>query len=518
GSLQEAGGIYWKDGSAWNFGRGANAGAPEFNYVKDVDYVSGAAIAIPTDIWQEMDGFDEIYAPAYCEDSDIAFRLREAGYRTLLNPASEVLHHEGRSHGRDLNSGIKAYQVKNQQTFLERWRPVLERDHYPNAQNVLRARDRSYYRKHVLIIDHYVPQWDQDAGSRSTFMCIKAMLGMGYAVTFWPDNLWRDPHYTPLLQDMGVEVIYGADYRDGFADFIRERGDLYDAVFANRPHIACHYMRHIRDNSQATILYYGHDLHYKRMMAAQAVGEPITNAEITDMRRQELEVCAQAHVVLYPDQVEVDMVAQELGGDRDYRALPVYAFEQETFDQSAATLTSIAGKTAHRLLFVGGFNHTPNQDGVLWLVNDILPIVQRKLGTVHLTIVGSKAPQAVLALESETIDVTGFVTDDRLAQLYDETSLVVAPLRYGGGVKGKVIEAMALGIPMVTTPTGAQGLRDPQELMFVANDAEDFADAVVRALTDRSEAESRARRAWDYARSHYSMQTLEDIFQDVIGR
>ncbi len=517
GTLQEAGGIYWNDGSAWNFGRGADAHAPEFNYLKDVDYISGAAIAIPTAIWRAMDGFDEIYAPAYCEDSDIAFRLREAGYRTLLNPASEVLHHEGRSHGRDVNSGIKAYQVKNQETFLKRWRSVLERDHYPNAQNVMRARDRSYYKKHVLVIDHYIPQWDQDAGSRSTFMCIKALLNLGYAVTFWPDNLWRDPQYTPRLQQMGVEVIYGGQHRDGFADFMRSRPGLYDAVFANRPHISVNYLETVRETSAATIIYYGHDLHFKRMMNAQSVGELVDDVDIAAMRGQELTVCAQADVVLYPDQREVDIVRDELGGDRIYKALPVYAFDTDKFEESARALPMIVRNNGLRLLFVGGFNHTPNQDGILWFVRDIFPVIQQTFGGVHLTIVGSKAPEAVLALAGRAIDIAGFVSDDRLAELYKDASLVIAPLRYGGGVKGKVIEAMATGVPLVTTPTGAQGLNDPESLMFIASEAEAFAQAVIQALTDRVEATERARRALDYVRSHYSMQTLQTMFHDFIG-
>ena len=136
---------------------------------------------------------------------------------------------------------------------------------------------------------------------------------------------------------------------------------------------------------------------------------------------------------------------------------------------------------------------------------------------MHLTIVGSKATPAVLSLASDMIDVVGFVTDDRLAQLYNETSLVIAPLRYGGGVKGKVIEAMATGIPLVSTPIGAQGLNTPESLMFLADDAGEFADAVIRALTDRSDAQIRAGKAWDYVRSHYSMKTLENIFQGVVG-
>ncbi|WP_158637950.1 glycosyltransferase [Sphingomonas ginsenosidivorax] len=517
GTLQEAGGIYWNDGSAWNFGRGADAHAAEFNYLKDVDYISGAAIALPTAIWRAMCGFDEIYAPAYCEDADIAFRLREAGYRTLLNPASEVLHHEGRSHGRDVNSGIKAYQVKNQETFLERWRSVLERDHYPNAQNVMRARDRSYFKKHVLVIDHYIPQWDQDAGSRSTFMCIKALLNLGYAVTFWPDNLWRDPQYTPRLQQMGVEVIYGGQHQGGFADFMRSRLGLYDAVFANRPHIAVNYLDIVRKNSAATIIYYGHDLHFKRMMNAQSVGEPVDDLSIATMRDRELTVCAQADVVLYPDQLEVDIVKDELGGDRVYTALPVYAFDTDKFEEGARALPMIVRNNRLRLLFVGGFNHTPNQDGILWFVRDVFPIIQKTFGGVHLTIVGSKATEAVLALAGGGIEIAGFVSDDRLAELYAEASLVIAPLRYGGGVKGKVIEAMATGVPLVTTPTGAQGLKDPESLMLVASAADEFAQAVVQALTDRVEATHRARRALEYVRSHYSMDTLRTMFHELIG-
>lgn len=517
GTLQEAGGIYWNDGSAWNFGRGANARAAEFNYLKDVDYVSGAAIAIPTDVWRTMGGFDEIYAPAYCEDADIAFRLREAGYRTVLNPASEVLHHEGRSHGRDLNSGIKAYQVKNQETFLERWRSVLARDHYPNAQNVLRARDRSFRKKHVLVIDHYVPQWDRDAGSRSTLMSIKALLGQGYAVTFWPDNLWRDPQYAPTLQEMGVEVIYGSEYRDKFGEFLQARRDLYDAVFVNRPHIAPNYLKIIRTtNSAIKIIYYGHDLHFKRLMTAQSAGELVSDMDISLMRRQELDVCSQADVILYPDQAEVDLVEQELGGDRTYKALPVYAFEKDVFAQSERVLDSIMQKRAFNLLFVGGFNHTPNADGIVWFVQNILPLVQMKLGKVQLTIVGSNVSENVLALESDGVDIVGFVSDDRLSTLYEETSLVIAPLRFGGGVKGKVIEAMAFGVPLVTTPIGAQGLQDPEALMFLASDADAFAKAVIQALTDRNEAAARARNAWAYTNRHYSMQTLENLFYGII--
>ena len=65
-NLQEAGGIVWRDGTAWNYGRGQSADKPEFNYVKEVDYISGCSIMIRTALWREIGGFDERFAPAYC--------------------------------------------------------------------------------------------------------------------------------------------------------------------------------------------------------------------------------------------------------------------------------------------------------------------------------------------------------------------------------------------------------------------------------------------------------------------
>lgn len=516
GTLQEAGGIYWKDGSAWNFGRGADARAPEFSYLKDVDYISGAAIAVPAELWREMNGFDVIYSPAYCEDSDIAFRLRAAGYRTILNPQSEVLHHEGRSHGRDLTSGIKAYQTRNQQIFFDRWQETLERDHFPNAENVLVARDRSRYRKHVLVIDHYVPQWDQDAGSRSTFMCIQAFLALGYSVTFWPDNLWRDPQYTPRLQELGVEVIFGSEYRDGFKDFIQSRSDLYDAAFVNRPHIAPNYLDALRNNTRARIIYYGHDLHFRRMAAAQASGEFVADADIEAMRKQELDVCRKADVVMYPDPTEVRIVKESIGGKGVFAALPVFAFENEILTRGLTLIDGIKAKTDHKLLFVGGFNHTPNRDGIQWFVDSVLPELERRLGSVHLTIVGSKPPVSITSLAGPTISVAGFVSDSVLAAYYEEASVIIAPLRYGGGVKGKVVEAMAMGVPLVTTPIGAQGFEEAGEIFFSATNADEFVTEVETALLDRDEAWRRAQRAHAFVTEHYSAGVLEDIFRTLV--
>jgi len=518
GSLQEAGGIFWSDGSAWNFGRNQDARAPEFNYIKDVDYCSGAAIAVPADVWRELDGFDPAYTPAYCEDSDIAFRLRDAGYRTLYSPGSEVVHHEGRSHGRDVTSGIKAYQTANQKRLLERWLPVLERDHYPNGQNVLRARDRSFARRHMLIIDHYVPQFDRDAGSRTIFDFVQTLLDDGWSVTFWPDNLWRDPDYTPRLQRLGVEVIFGAKYRNGFDEFLREREGLYDAVMLSRPHIAKDYVTAVHRLTSAKIVYYGHDIHFRRMAAqAKLEGGDENDPRIAEMKALELSICNASHIVLYPSEDEAHTIGALVAPDVRAEAIPAYRFDEPQLQAAQIRIDNRAVVSGPlRLLFVGGFRHQPNVDGILWFCDKVAPLLREAEIPFVLKVVGSNPNETVMALAEPDIDIVGFVSDETLDALYRESDIVVAPLRYGAGVKGKVVEAMARGAPVVTTEVGAQGIDPGGRFLFIGNEPQDFVRNITLA-TDPDTVHQSTSQALDFVREHYSQGAMTRMFRSFLG-
>lgn len=192
GRLQEAGGILWKDGSAWNYGNRSDPDLPEYNYVKEVDYISGAAIMIRRELWEEIGGFDERFAPAYYEDTDLAFEVRKHGYKVVYQPFSVVVHFEGVSNGTNTSQGQKSYQVENAHKFYEKWKDVLHAEHFENAQCVFSARDRSRNKETVLVIDHYIPTYDKDAGSRSMDYYLKLLVDLGLNVKFLGDNFYHD--------------------------------------------------------------------------------------------------------------------------------------------------------------------------------------------------------------------------------------------------------------------------------------------------------------------------------------
>jgi GT2 family glycosyltransferase/SAM-dependent methyltransferase len=126
GVLQEAGAIIKPDGSAELVGLNGDPDRPEYNVVREVDYCSGACLLIKTELFKTLGGFDDIYAPCYCEDSDLAFRVRKMGKRVFYQPRSVVVHHLSVSTN-DSSHAKMPLVVRNVDTFVQRWSDELKK-------------------------------------------------------------------------------------------------------------------------------------------------------------------------------------------------------------------------------------------------------------------------------------------------------------------------------------------------------------------------------------------------------
>ncbi|MCP5043130.1 MAG: glycosyltransferase family 2 protein, partial [bacterium] len=224
GRVSEAGGLVFCDGSAWNFARHRKADDREVRFARDTDYVSGASLCIERRLFESLGGFDPLFAPAYFEDTDLAFRVRRAGKRVIYQPHSRVFHFEGVTSGTDLEQGVKQHQVLNQSTFADRWRKEVAH-HGERGVAPEREKDR-HFRGRALVIDVCMPTPARDARSHALVIAMKHLRDEGFRVTFVPENLDAPDALAAPLRGSGIEVLGGRDLSSIDEHLLREGRDV----------------------------------------------------------------------------------------------------------------------------------------------------------------------------------------------------------------------------------------------------------------------------------------------------
>jgi glycosyltransferase involved in cell wall biosynthesis len=365
---------------------------------------------------------------------------------------------------------------------VDKWAPTLT-DHLPAASelNVWLARQRGpagHRGGLVLVADHQVPTPDRDSGSLRMHRLLLELVELGQRVVFFPGNGALLQPYSEDLQRHGITVIPDAAGQD---TFLREAGAALRLAVLSRPQVAWKFLEELRMHAPHCLICYDTvDLHFLRLQRqgelAASTGDGNAGAlagKAAASRELELGLVRAVDLTMVVSEHEQHLL-RSLVPEADVRLL-------SNVHHVASAVAGPQGRAG--LLFVGSFDHLPNRDAAHWMAREVLPLVHRRRPGTALHVVGSNPSPDVRELASETVEVHGWVAD--LGPLHQRCRMSVAPLRFGAGVKGKVGESMAAGLPAVCTPMAVEGMELVHgRHVLVATDATGFAEQVLALLDD----------------------------------
>ncbi|MCP3896158.1 MAG: glycosyltransferase, partial [Bacteroides sp.] len=462
----------------------------EYMYAKEVDYCSGYCFMVNRDLLVKGNGMDESYVSAYLSDKDLCIDLKSKGLRVVCQPFSRVIYTGDGDGQLQFNEGIR----RNRSLFHKKWASFLGK------------LSKNDYGKQALVVDFQVPAYDQNSGALDTYLHISFLQEMGYHVTFIPYDLAHRGRYTRDLQSRGVRVVHIPEYRT-IEDFLCSRNNQYEIIITYRWEILSE-LYHVlkRTAPQAKLVFITVDLHSLReLRLAELCGDRAGIQQARQRMRKELQVVKQADISVVCSSAEKAYIQEHAPNMKVELLPPARPIPGRTCDFNERNSD---------IVFVGGFKHKPNVDGVQYFLDEVWPFVAKQLPDTRFIICGSYA-ETVFESKGERIVVRGYVED--LSTILNTSRMSVFPLRYGAGVKGKVLTSMSYGLPCVSSSIAMEGTRFEAGIHFLLSDAaKDFADKISTLYSDGALWTELSDNGLTAMKEFYSIDIGKENFRKII--
>ena len=365
--------------------------------------------------------------------------------------------------------------------------------------------------RRALVIDEAWPRMDRDAGSQAIVAHMRGLQRLGWAVEFAATvPLAGAEAARAALEAVGI-VCHAAPTAGSVEEVLRRHAGAYRLVYLHRLSVASGYAALVRQHQpQARLLYSVADLHHLRLARqAEVEARPELERQAAVLRGRELLAMRQVDAVLTHSSAEAALLEREAPG----AAVHVVPWSVRPRPATAVPWPARSG-----VLLVANFRHEPNRDGLWWLVREVMAEVWAAAPGITLNVVGADLPARIAeAVAGPRVRVLGHVPD--LDPLMASARLAVAPLRFGAGIKGKVLEAWAAGLACVMTPLAAEGLpRGPMLAGCVAEDGTDLAGLIVALHADAARNEATARAGRAALRRHFSQRQADRALGVAVTR
>lgn len=400
--------------------------------------------------------------------------------------------------------------------FLKKMVFVLK-DRYSYTRNLKCSKTFDYLeqnidlnKKTIVVIDNYIPEYDIHAGARTLFQYMQLYKNLGLDVVFIPDDYIKREPYTTELKDIGIQVLYGRWYKKNIEKWLLKNSKFISFVMLNRPR-SIKYIDFFKKYINATIIYYGMDMYFIREYQRYLIEHKKEALRAYKYYKKiECKMYKAADVIFTVSLKEQEKIKKMF---TNVNVIQIPCFFYKIFSRVKYNYSE-----RENIMFVGGQKHPPNPDAVSWFCLKIFPKILEKNNSIKFYVVGNYSIDFINKYNNSSVIFTGKISDKELKNIYSSIRLSIIPLRYGAGVKGKTIEAMYYGVPIVSTNYGIEGLKEVDNFIEIVKDEKEFSDSVLKLYNNKEKLEAMSNKSFNYIKTNFSYDTASNIVKRILHK